>query len=127
MTKCHLIPPRLPLIRGGREGLSFGFLILIMLFPQNPEYLTDFEKQHVPALMLLGSQIKVSVGEKLHVMEPEHYIEWIALYDDKKCLAKVVLNPAQRPEIVFNIGGRLGFFTSRARCSQHGTWQSGWT
>lgn len=95
-------------------------------FPKNPEDLTSFEKQHVPAVTILGNEVKVSVGELLHIMEPNHYIEWIELYDAKKRLARVDLTPEKKPEIIFNIGGRIGFFTARARCNQHGLWQSGW-
>lgn len=97
-----------------------------MHFPQNPERLTSFEKQHIPAVMLLGLEVKISVGEHLHEMRPDHFIEWVELYDGKNRLARVDLRPDQKPEIIFNIGGRIGVFTARARCSQHGLWQSGW-
>lgn len=102
------------------------FIIISMNFPQNPEHLTDFEKQHIPAVTLLGLQVQVSVGERPHIMQPDHYIEWIELYDGKNRLAHMDLTPAQKPEMIFNIGGRIGFFVARAQCSQHGLWQSGW-
>jgi len=100
---------------------------MLVNFPQNPERLNDFELQHVPAVWLMGPEtVRVLVGEKQHSMDPEHYIEWVELYDGKERLARVELTPERRPEIVIDTGGRVGYFTARAYCSQHGLWQSGW-
>ena len=99
---------------------------MLISFPENPEKLTAFEKMHIPAVWLLGSQIKVTVGEKPHLMMPNHFIEWIELYDGEECLARVELRPQQKAEFIVDIGGRVGYFKARALCSPHGLWQSGW-
>ena len=65
----------------------------------------------------------VSVGDEIlvkvnHVMEKEHFIEWIALVNDKD-ICKVRLLPEQNAECKFKYikGSKL-----YAYCNKHGLW-----
>ena len=56
----------------------------------------SFEK-HVPQYEIKGDMIEVKVN---HVMEEEHYIEWIAFVDDKR-VGKKFLVPNEDTNIKF--------------------------
>ena len=74
----------------------------------------SFEK-HIPTFEHRGDEILVKVN---HVMEKEHFIEWIALIDDKS-ICKVRLLPEQNAECKFKYikGSKL-----YAYCNKHGLW-----
>lgn len=73
-----------------------------------------FEK-HVPNYEIQGDKILVTVN---HVMEPEHYIEWIALATDKQ-VYKRKFTPGEKPEAVFPYikGAKLYSY-----CNKHALW-----
>ena len=76
----------------------------------------SFEK-HLPVYELVEDEIFVKVP---HVMEKEHYIEWIAMVtDDREEFAK--LFPEQNAEVRFKYvpGAKL-----YAYCNKHGLWMS---
>ena len=72
-------------------------------------------EKHIPTFKLIGDEILVKVN---HVMEKEHFIEWIALIDDKS-ICKVRLLPEQNAECKFKYikGSKL-----YAYCNKHGLW-----
>ena len=74
----------------------------------------SYEK-HIPSFELVGDEILVKVN---HVMEKEHFIEWIALADDRD-IYKVKLFPEQNAECKFKYfkGSKL-----YAYCNKHGLW-----
>lgn len=74
----------------------------------------SFEK-HIPTFEHRGDEILVKVN---HVMENEHFIEWIALVNDKD-IYKVKLLPEQSAECKFKYikGSKL-----YAYCNKHGLW-----
>ena len=73
-----------------------------------------FEK-HVPTYEIVEDEIFVKVN---HVMEKEHFIEWIALVNEKD-IYKVKLLPEQSAECKFKYikGSKL-----YAYCNKHGLW-----
>lgn len=75
-----------------------------------------FEK-HVPTYEVVEDEIYVKVN---HVMEKEHFIEWIALVaDDKEYCIK--LYPEQNAECRFPyIKGAILY----AYCNKHGLWKT---
>ena len=98
---------------------------MLISFPENPEKLTAFEKMHIPAVWLLGSQIKVTVGEKPHLMMPNHFIEWIELYKSGELIKHVDLKPNDKPEAIFEVSFEsLNELLAREHCNFHGIWQS---
>ena len=85
---------------------------MIELIPNSNDAI--FEK-HVPNYEIQGDKILVNVN---HVMEPEHFIEWIVLVTDTQ-IYKRVLNPNEKPEAVFPYvkGGKLYSY-----CNKHALW-----
>lgn len=72
-------------------------------------------EKHVPTYEVVGDKIEVEVH---HVMEPEHYIEWIAMATDEGN-QKVELRPGDEPKATFKYvkGAKL-----YAYCNKHGLW-----
>lgn len=81
------------------------------------------QEKHVPAIELQrdGNIIKVAVGSVDHPMEPEHYIEWVALAAAGR-LEVHRLKPGQTPLTFFSGGVRNG--TVYAYCNLHGLWKA---
>ncbi len=81
---------------------------------------TVFEK-HIPVLEVADDEIKVKVGEVLHPMEENHYIEWIAIATSKGIIRKKFA-AGDTPTATF---GRIGDeYMIFAYCNIHGLFQS---
>lgn len=76
----------------------------------------EFEN-HVPTFERVEDEIFVKVN---HVMEKEHFIEWIAMVTDTR-VSKVTLYPEQNAECRFKYipGAKLYVY-----CNKHGLWTS---
>ena len=74
-------------------------------------------EKHVPTFERVEDEIFVKVN---HVMEKEHFIEWIAMVTDTR-VCKVILYPEQNAECRFKYipGAKL-----YAYCNKHGLWTS---
>ena len=73
-------------------------------------------EKHVPTYEVEGEKIKVKVN---HVMEDEHYIEWIALVSDgKECIK--YFKPGQIAESHFKY---IPGSTLLAYCNKHALWK----
>ena len=73
-------------------------------------------EKHIPSYEKEDDKIKVRVN---HVMEEEHYIEWILLVsDEKECMVK--LRPGQSAEATFKY---IKGSTVYAYCNKHGLWK----
>lgn len=76
----------------------------------------NFEK-HVPTYEIEGNNIRIKVN---HVMEEDHYIEWILVKTEKE-EREVILKPNDIPELVVPYEkGALIY----AYCNKHGLWQT---
>ncbi len=73
-------------------------------------------EKHVPTYEIADNKIIVKVN---HVMEDEHFIEWIAIVtDEKECM--VNLKPGQDAECTFEyVPGSILY----AYCNKHGLWK----
>ena len=74
-------------------------------------------EKHVPTSEVIGDEIAVKVN---HVMEKEHYIEWISLVKENKEYT-VTLYPEQNAECRFPY---LKGATLYAYCNKHGLWKA---
>lgn len=74
-----------------------------------------FEK-HVPTYERKDNKLEVRVN---HVMEEEHYIEWIALVTDNK-EEYVYLKPNEDAVVVFD---DVSSGTLYSYCNKHGLWE----
>ena len=90
----------------------------MVLYPENTRD-ASLEK-HVPVITRNGNELKVDVGQELHPMEEEHYIEWIEVIAGEK-ICRQFLKADQAPEAVFQAG--VGKITVRAFCNLHGLWK----
>jgi superoxide reductase len=103
--------------------------------PLDPDNLNEMEKKHIPVVTLTkecclipGSgcvDVQVKVGEIEHVMESEHYINFIDYYIDKRYLARVQLtykrlHPADA--LCLNVDG--GTLAVIENCNVHGSWMT---
>lgn len=82
---------------------------------------TDAAKEkHVPVVTRENGKIRVAVGSTLHPMQPEHYIEWIALESEDK-LQIVYLKPGMEPVAEFP---EAASGTVYEYCNLHGLWKA---
>ncbi|MCI8308761.1 MAG: hypothetical protein HFJ45_00785 [Clostridia bacterium] len=73
-------------------------------------------EKHVPVYEIKGDKVVVKVN---HVMEDEHYIEWVSfVHDNKECTK--YLKPGEVAEVEFKYvpGSKL-----YAYCNKHGLWK----
>ena len=76
----------------------------------------SFEK-HVPTYEKEGENIHIKVN---HVMEEDHYIEWILVKTEKEN-REVILKPGDMPEMIVPYEqGTLIY----AYCNKHGLWKT---
>ena len=75
-----------------------------------------FEK-HVPTYEINGDMIEVKVN---HVMEEDHYIEWVAIVSEKRECTKY-FNPGDNCEVHFRY---VPNSTLYAYCNKHGLWKT---
>ena len=81
-----------------------------------PNSVDAAKEKHVPTYQVYGEKIIVKVH---HVMEPEHYIEWIACVNENRERIKY-LNPGDVPEVTFK---HIPGSTIYAYCNTHGLWK----
>lgn len=74
----------------------------------------SFEK-HVPEVTIKGSLMEVTIN---HVMEEDHYIEWIGVLSGNK-LTKVFLKPFDEPKAIFHYQKNSKVFSY---CNKHALW-----
>lgn len=72
-------------------------------------------EKHVPVVEKVNDTLKVSVN---HVMDEEHYIEWI-LYVSDNSDEIVYFKPGDKAEALFNYKGKSKVY---AYCNKHDLW-----
>lgn len=82
-----------------------------------PNTVDAAQEKHIPTYQVYGEKMIVKVN---HVMEEEHYIEWIACVNKDREFIKY-LNPGDVPEVTFK--HRKGS-TIYAYCNKHGLWKT---
>lgn len=99
--------------------------------PKDPNDLSDFERTHIPSIEIPYQPKKgeifeliVKIGEIMHVMDEDHFIERVGLYNDNLLLDKIDLGPEVLPTCIFNISF-LDNICLRvvASCNLHGKWE----
>lgn len=79
-------------------------------------------EKHVPVIKIEGSTVTVTVGETLHPMLEEHYIEWISL-QTKEGNQRKTLSPGKEPKVVFALSAGDQVEAAYAYCNLHGLWK----
>ncbi len=76
-------------------------------------------EKHVPSCTLTGTNVEVVVGEVIHPMEEDHYIEFICYgYEGGFEIKK--LNPGDEPKATFAYKGKGTIYEY---CNKHGLWK----
>lgn len=80
-------------------------------------------EKHVPFVKKEGNKILVDVGEVLHPMLDNHYIEFILLKTNKEIHIKE-LNPGDEPKAVFELSENEVAIEVYEYCNLHGLWKT---
>ena len=80
-------------------------------------------EKHIPVYKIEGNKVFVVVGEIVHPMQEEHYIEWISI-QTKFGNQRKVLQPNDKPEVCFAICEGDEVENVYAYCNLHGLWKN---
>ena len=80
-------------------------------------------EKHVPVIEVNGNIVTVTVGEVIHPMIPEHYIEWIAISTNKGNQRKL-LKPGEEPKAYFALCEGEQVEAAYAYCNLHSLWKA---
>ena len=79
------------------------------------------QEKHVPVATVEGNKVVVNVGSVDHPMAAEHWIQWVYLETDKGGHRKV-LNPGEKPHVVFALTEDEKPVAVYEYCNLHGLW-----
>ena len=79
------------------------------------------QEKHVPVATVEGNKVVVNVGSVDHPMLDEHWIQWVYLETDKGGHRKV-LNPGEKPNVVFALTEDEKPLAVYEYCNLHGLW-----
>lgn len=79
------------------------------------------QEKHKPVIERLSNGVIVRVGEIIHPMNSDHYIEWIEVLTEHRVYRKH-LEPGMYPEAEFFLEAE--HIQARAYCNVHGLWKS---
>ena len=79
------------------------------------------QEKHVPVATVEGTKVVVNVGSVDHPMLDEHLIQWVYLETDKGGHRKV-LNPGEKPHVVFALTEDEKPLAVYEYCNLHGLW-----
>ena len=78
-------------------------------------------EKHVPAVTIEGNTVKVQIGEVIHPMLPEHYIQFIAL-ETKNGVQIKNLKAGEEPKAEFALADGDEAVAVYEYCNLHGLW-----
>ena len=79
------------------------------------------QEKHVPVATVEGNKVVVNIGSVDHPMLEEHWIQWVYLETDKGGHRKV-LNPGEKPNVVFALTEDEKPIAVYEYCNLHGLW-----
>ena len=81
------------------------------------------QEKHVPVATVEGNKVVVNIGSVDHPMLEEHWIQWVYLETDKGGHRKV-LNPGEKPNVVFALTEDEKPLAVYEYCNLHGLWKN---
>lgn len=114
IKKCKNCGAIVRVIEGSQE-IKCCDRLMESLIPNSVD--AAFEK-HIPNIEIKDNKIKVEVK---HVMEDEHYIEWIFVLTDSEEYIKY-FKPGQIPQVEFELKD-ISVVKVYAYCNKHGLWK----
>lgn len=97
---------------------------------ENIDTASDFELKHTPNVQVeelaSGQLIKVSIGLKgiSHPQTPEHFIEWIRVFDGTEPIGESLFGPDDEPVAAFDVKRSSDQIVVQALCNLHGIWEA---
>lgn len=93
--------------------------------PFDTEDPSEAELCHIPFYAIENDGIRVRIGDEdsPHPNEGDHFIEWVALFDENGETIDVRYRPDPEESIFFDTVTGDDFFEIRACCSLHGVWK----
>jgi superoxide reductase len=92
---------------------------------QDPNNPSELELKHVPIIEADTNSVKVTVGEEKHVMEANHWIQYIELFADDESVGRVDLSPGEEPEAEFDVDvPNTKRIVAQELCNIHGLWEN---
>lgn len=79
-------------------------------------------EKHIPVYTVDNNKVFVMVGDVEHPMQPEHYIEWIAVETESGCQIKY-LKSGEKPVASFCMSSYDKLIAVYAYCNLHGLWK----
>ncbi len=103
--------------------------------PADADNLSETEGTHIPQILVRREcgfnhgeecrEIQVSVGEIEHVMESEHFINFIDFYINRQYMTRIILTPKNNhPVCTLHTKLSKGTLSVIANCNVHGNWRS---
>ena len=111
--KCNTCGQVVHILKNGNSLICCG-KDMMELIPNSTD--AAFEK-HVPEYSINDNKIYVKVN---HVMESDHYIEWIAIENDSEFYMKK-LKPGENPEVIFDYIPNAIVYSY---CNKHNLWKN---
>ncbi|MFH1514638.1 MAG: desulfoferrodoxin [bacterium] len=116
--KCEICGNIIEVLHGGAGTLVCCGADMILLEENTTDAATE---KHVPVVERTKTGTKVTVGEVLHPMLEEHFIEWIQLIANGKSYRQF-LNPKETPAAEFPVKADNAII--REYCNLHGLWKA---
>ena len=79
-------------------------------------------EKHVPVYEVKDNKVYVTVGDVIHPMMEQHYIEWIVL-ETKNGIQKKDLTPEDEPKAIFPLMEGDSVIAVYEYCNLHGLWR----
>ena len=79
-------------------------------------------EKHVPAYEVKDNKVYVTIGDVIHPMVENHYIEWIIL-ETEKGIQKKDLTPKDEPKAIFPLLEGDKVLAVYEYCNLHGLWK----
>ncbi len=79
-------------------------------------------EKHVPVYEVKDNKVYVTVGDVIHPMMEQHYIEWIVL-ETKNGIQKKDLTPKDEPKAIFPLMEGDSVIAVYEYCNLHGLWR----
>lgn len=79
-------------------------------------------EKHVPVYEAKDNKVYVTVGDVIHPMMEQHYIEWIVL-ETKNGIQKKDLTPEDEPKAIFPLMEGDSVIAVYEYCNLHGLWR----
>jgi len=116
--KCNICGNIVELLHVGGGQLVCCGQPMELLKEKNEE---EGQEKHRPVINIKNEEIEVRIGEILHPMEENHFIEWVEIFLKDRVYRRF-LKPGEEPIVSFFIKDKPE--RVRIYCNIHGLWRN---